>query len=165
MPNIKYTSVDLSHPLAMLRADLTDLPLPEGAFDFVICSHVLEHVEDDGQAMREVLRVLRVGGSAILQVPIDYGRDVTFEDPKVTSPQDRLRVFGQEDHVRCYGRDYVSRLIEAGFDVRVDAFVRGMAPELVEYYRLDVAEEVFVCTKVGPSMRGVEDGMGHAVLD
>src|SRR5436309_2471150 len=76
------------------------------AFDAVICSHVLEHVADARRALAEVHRVLAPGGWAILQSPIDAGRAATFEDPAVTAPADRERVFGQRDHARIFGRDY-----------------------------------------------------------
>src|SRR5262249_12426105 len=88
--------------------------------------HVLEHVPDDRRAMREFYRVLKPGGWAILLVPITVER--TFEDPAVVDPAERLRLFGQEDHVRRYGPDYGDRLSEAGFAVSgVNVSERGVA--------------------------------------
>jgi SAM-dependent methyltransferase len=97
-------------------ADITAIPFPEATFDAIYCSHVLEHVPDDRRAMREFYRVLKPGGWAILLVPITVA-GATFEDPTVVDPVERLRLFGQEDHVRRYGPDYVERLREAGFTV------------------------------------------------
>jgi SAM-dependent methyltransferase len=96
------------NPRAMVRMDITDIQYPKDTFDVIYCSHVLEHVVDDRKAMREFHRVLRPDGWALLLVPITVEK--TFEDPSVTDPEERLSVFGQEDHVRCYGPDYVERL-------------------------------------------------------
>ena len=85
--------------------DITDIPYADGSFDVILCSHVLEHIPDDRRAMRELRRVLAPRGWALLQVPIDHQRAVTFEDPSVTDPAERARLFGQHDHVRWYGRD------------------------------------------------------------
>jgi SAM-dependent methyltransferase len=112
-----HVTADLEDPRASVRMDVTDIPFADGSFDVVYCSHVLEHVPDDRKAVREFRRVLRRGGWALIAVPITAGR--TIEDPSVTSPAERLRRFGQEDHVRRYGPDYVERIRDAGFDVQV----------------------------------------------
>ena len=46
-------------------------------------------------------------------------RPTTFEDPSVTAPEDRERIFGQHDHLRIYGDNFPELLSEAGFDVIV----------------------------------------------
>jgi predicted SAM-dependent methyltransferase len=137
-----YITADLCDPRAMIKMNITNIQYPDEYFDIIYCSHVLEHVEDDRSAMREFCRVLKQGGWAILLVPITA--DKTFEDPSIIAPVDRLRVFGQEDHVRRYGPDYVDRLQEAGFKVKVsrvsdlfkkDDIVRmGLTPENREIY-------------------------------
>ena len=86
-------------------------------FDFLLCCHVLEHVPDDLKAMRELRRVLKTGGKAILQVPISQNTQVTYEDFSITDPKEKDKAFGQWDHVRAYGQDYVNRLETAGFKV------------------------------------------------
>ena len=110
-----YLTADLLDPHVMERMDITSIQHPDESFDVIYCSHVLEHVPEDRLAMREFRRVLKQTGWAILLVPITAEK--TFEDPTVTDPAERLRLFGQEDHVRRYGPDYVDRLREAGFDV------------------------------------------------
>jgi len=110
-----YLTADLMDKRAMVAMDIMAIQFPDATFDVVYCSHVLEHVPDDRRAMREFCRVLKPDGWAILLVPITA--DTTFEDPSVVDPAERLRLFGQEDHVRRYGPDYVDRLQEAGFDV------------------------------------------------
>src|SRR5262245_5269575 len=110
-----YLTADLSDKQAMVKMDITAIQMSDDTFDVIYCSHVLEHVLDDRRAMREFHRVLKPGGWAILLVPITAER--TFEDPTVVDPDQRRRLFGQADHVRRYGPDYVDRLSEAGFAV------------------------------------------------
>src|SRR5262249_34549913 len=100
---------------AMIAMDIAAIDLPNDSFDVIYCSHVLEHVADDRRAMRELRRVLKPDGWAILLVPITAS--ATVEDPSVVDPAERLRMFGQEDHVRRYGPDYIDRLRDAEFDV------------------------------------------------
>lgn len=99
---IDYLSADLYDKSVMVKMDITDIQYPENYFDIIFCSHVLEHVLDDKKAMREFLRVLKPTGWAVLQVPIMAMK--TIEDPSITDPDERLRVFGQHDHVRRYGK-------------------------------------------------------------
>lgn len=96
-------------------ASITDLPLPDASVDLLVCYHVLEHVPDDGAAMREIARVLSPRGVALLQVPIRVGVP-TDEDPSADRDE-RIRRFGQHDHVRYYGDDFESRLADAGLGV------------------------------------------------
>ena len=104
------------------RIDVTRLDLPDSCFDVVICSHVLEHVPDDRAAVREFARVLAPGGWAILDAPVDHSRATTYEDAAVTTPRGRRRHFGQWDHVRVYGRDFLELLCSGGLRVDVAAF-------------------------------------------
>lgn len=113
-PDVNYVSGDFLVPDAMCKLDLTDMCFWDGQFDVVICSHVLEHIPDDAAAMREMRRVLRSSGILVVMVPV-YG-DTTYEDPRITAPEDRLRHFGQADHVRKYGLDILGRLEDAGFN-------------------------------------------------
>ncbi len=147
LANLNYLSIDLNSPRAMRAMDLTALELDDASFDVILCSHVLEHIPDDRRAMRELHRVLRPGGWAILQVPIDPERAVTYEDASITDPESRLEHFGQEDHVRVYGSDYTDRLREAGFTVDEVDFAATLDP--AECRRMDVraTETIFRCTK------------------
>jgi predicted SAM-dependent methyltransferase len=135
-PNLDYVSTDLERPTAMVKADITALPFPDESFDVILCSHVLEHVLDDRRAMRELHRVLKPEGWAIVLVPISSRRAETFEDPAVVTPRDRERTFGQYDHVRIYGRDFPTRLEQAGFDVEVVDYVRELGEARARRYGL-----------------------------
>jgi SAM-dependent methyltransferase len=146
IPSVDYVSADLLSPKAMVKMDITDIHYPDESFDVIYCSHVLEHVSDDRKALRELNRVLRIGGWAILQVPTPTG-PVTHEDPTVTSPTERERQFGQLDHLRRYGFDYKDRLAEAGFAVHVDGFVRDLDEATVVRCGLDRDEDVYCCAR------------------
>ncbi len=146
-PGLTYVSGDLASPWAMVRLDVQALPARDGSFDAVICSHVLEHVSDARVALRELWRALRPGGWALLQSPVDAARARTFEDPAVKSPAERRRVFGQEDHLRVFGRDYPEWLRAAGFEVQVVPFARELGEERLARYRLDPEEDVYFCRR------------------
>ncbi len=107
--------IDTDEREAEFDLDVTQINYPDNTFDIILCNHVLEHVPDDRRAMRELRRVLKPDGLAILQVPFSPIRAETFEDFSITSEEDRYRVFGQKDHVRIYGLDYMDRLQESGF--------------------------------------------------
>jgi SAM-dependent methyltransferase len=163
--NIDYLSADLAKVAAMVKMDITDIHFPAETFDVIYASHVLEHVPDDRRAMRELHRVLRRGGWAVLQVPV--WNPNTVEDPTVTDPAERERLFGQSDHVRMYGHDgeYERRLADAGFEVTVDHFVNELGPATARRFRLSKWEDIYFCAKPGPptarghlatTMRGLE---------
>lgn len=145
---LDYTSIDLDSPLAMQTMDVTDLRYEDDRFDVILCNHVLEHVADDRKAMREFLRVLRPGGWAILQSPVQHDEEKTLEDPTVVAPRERERLFGQRDHVRRYGRDYAQRLAEAGFTVTVDRYPDEMNDDTIARHGLRKSMgAIYVCSK------------------
>jgi SAM-dependent methyltransferase len=149
VPGVRYVGGDLNAEYGPERIDVTDLQFDDASFDVVMCNHVLEHVPDDRQAMRELARVLKPGGRAILQVPY-VDANMTDEDPAVVDSADRLRRFGQSDHVRRYGWDYVDRLRDAGFSVEVERPERQLPDELVERYGLRAygsVEPIFACRR------------------
>ncbi len=129
LPNLQYVTGDIHGEGVDCRIDLTRLPFLDASFDAVVCNHVLEHVLDDRAAIAEIFRVLRPGGWAILMVPIHQSYAVTFEDPTVVSPDERARVFGQHDHVRICGRDYLDRYRSAGFELRDVDFAQSLDRE------------------------------------
>ena len=145
--NLEYTTTDLNSPLADVKADICNLPFEADSFDFILCNHVLEHIPDDTKAMQELYRILKPGGTAILQVPQDLNRQQTFEDDSITDPKERAKIFGQYDHVRVYGWDYFEKLRRIGFKVEEVDYTKSLPPELIEKYRLAQGEIIPVCRK------------------
>jgi ubiquinone/menaquinone biosynthesis C-methylase UbiE len=112
-----------------MHFDVQDIPLEDESVDVVICNHILEHVEDDRKALRELHRILTPNGWGVVLVPQDYEREETFEDDSITSPEERARIFGQYDHRRIYGRDYAKRVAECGFEVEEIEYENALSEE------------------------------------
>ncbi len=148
LPNLDYLSIDLRSPIAMRHMDITALNLADQSFDFILCYHVLEHIPDDRKAMAELYRVLKPGGWALLQVPADLNQEKTVEDLTVTSQTERLRLFGNVDHVRIYGRDYFDRLREAGFQVSQDDWAASLDPIIAARQVVRRSDVLFIATRV-----------------
>lgn len=144
---INYTTTDLNSPLADVLADICDLPFEDNEFDFILCNHVLEHIPEDQKAMQEIYRVLKPGGTAILQIPLENDREETFEDDSITDRKERARIFGQYDHVRVYGMDYFDRLDAIGFTVDAVDYTEELGSSQVDRYRLAAGELVPVVRK------------------
>lgn len=114
----EYETADLAMEGVSHKVDLTKLPFSDNSYDFFICSHVLEHVDDDIAAIRELFRITRGGGCGILMAPIIVGLSRTLEDSSITDAGERWRLFGQDDHVRLYCHDdYVEKIRSQGFRV------------------------------------------------
>jgi predicted SAM-dependent methyltransferase len=147
LSNLNYTTTDLNSPLADVKADICDLPFKNEEFDFILCNHVLEHIPDDTKAMKELYRILKPNGMAILQIPQDLNREKTFEDNSITDPKKRAKIFGQYDHVRIYGRDYFEKLRTIGFKVEEENYAQNLTSEEIEKYRINKDEIIPVCIK------------------
>jgi len=141
----RYVKADLM-PVAAdtRREDISRLSFGDRSFGVVIANHVLEHVADDRAAMKEIFRVLKPGGLAVLQTPYSDKLASTFEDESIRDEEARLLAYGQEDHVRLYGRDLFSRLQSVGFVSRVlehDAALKDYDESLYGVNR----REPFIC--------------------
>lgn len=136
LPRLDYVTADLESPLADVKMDIQHIPFADGEFDIIFCNHILEHVEDDRLAMREMYRVMRPGGWGIMLSPVNPARETTYEDPTITDPVEREVHFGQKDHLRDYGLDYGKRLAEAGFEVDEIDYIRYLDPEAAKLYGL-----------------------------
>ncbi len=145
--NLNYLTGDLVSPIADIHFDLHDIPLEDNRFDVVFCNHVLEHVEDANQCIKELYRVMKPGGWGIMQVPLDYTRETTYEDPSITSPEEREKHFWQKDHVRLFGNDYPEWFKKVGFEVETFDVNQKYAPELVRRYRLIEKEMIYIVSK------------------
>lgn len=152
---IDYVTADLGAGRAMVDMDIADIRYPDAAFDVIYCSHVLEHVPEDRAALREFFRVLKPGGWLVVAVPITV--EVTVEDPSVTTPAERTRLYGQHDHVRRYGVDFTDRLRAAGFAIETIRARDVASPDDIDRMRLDTSQPVFLCRRPAlpmPAARG-----------
>jgi SAM-dependent methyltransferase len=116
-PTGRYITTDFSGYDVDCACAMETIPFPEACFSVVIANHVLEHVTDEDRALREIHRVTEADGLAVLSVPQVHGWEETYEDSGITDPGERRRHFGQEDHLRLYGRDVEVRLRRSGFAV------------------------------------------------
>jgi MoaA/NifB/PqqE/SkfB family radical SAM enzyme len=141
----RYTTIDLAMPHADKQADVTALPFEDDSYDFIYCSNVLEHVQDDRKAMSELARVLAPNGLAYIQVP--QQGNATSEDFGITDPVRRTELYGQADHVRMYGSDIKARLAQAGF--RVESLIMpdalNLPPEEQKRMNCSKREPVHLC--------------------
>lgn len=113
-----------------------------------MANHLLEHVADDRQVMREFFRVLKPGGRGIVQVPVDMRSETTAEDPTVTDPAERERLYWQRDHLRLYGHaDYVQRWRDVGFEVEVADLTTLIGDARCERYALGGDRLIYVIRK------------------
>jgi SAM-dependent methyltransferase len=146
MNHLRFIGTDLAErPHIAIRMDLTAAPLRSGTFDAILCIHVLEEIPDDRAAMDELFRLVKPGGWVLVSVPTRLDRE-TYEDPSITSRKERRRVFGEEAHVRIYGRDLVERLRRSGFDVHVD-LASDVPEDIVVKLGLRRDENLFLCRR------------------
>ncbi|SNS66971.1 Methyltransferase domain-containing protein [Belliella buryatensis] len=146
LPNLEYITGDIESPLASVKMDVHQIPFEDESFDVVFCNHVMEHVDDDIRACKEINRVLKKDGWGIIQSPV-YDLPETIEDKTVTDPAEKERLFGQRDHVRKYGNDYAVRLSLSGLKVQENLFVKSLDLETIKKYALPDQEIIFYCEK------------------
>jgi SAM-dependent methyltransferase len=151
-PEQRYVSADLDPGKADRQLDIRALDLPDDSFDAVICSHVLEHVDRDRDALGELRRVVAPGGWALLMVPQALDRAETYEDPAITTAQDRIAAYWQHDHVRLYGRDFAGRVRAAGFDVETTVMTEALGAGATARHGLIPVDLIHLCRPI-PSER------------
>ena len=150
-----YITADIESPLAKVKMDIHDIPFEANTFDVTFCNHVMEHVDDDIQAMSELHRVLKPGGWGIIQVPFfEPVPEKTYEDDSITDPKKREEIFGQDDHVRLYGKDYPERLRQAGFEVDEVDYIHEMPQDWVKKYALPKDEIIYLVRKASDDQKG-----------
>ncbi len=155
-PGIKYQPADKfiegyenTYPADTMYIDITAMPqVADNSYDLILCSHVLECLEDDKAAMSELRRVLVPGGSAILQVPIAFDRAETYEDWSITDPLERERIFGNKWNMRWYGMDYASKLEAAGFQTDFQAVSSLFSKEEVIKFGLGSKDDIHLVHKL-----------------
>lgn len=141
-----YISADIEGDDVDIKVDIANTPFEKETFKLILCSHVLEHVNDDRKALKELLRILKPDGTALIIIPVE--RESTFEDSSIIEPEERLKIFGQRDHVRIYGEDFINRLIESGFKVKTylpkDLFIEN---EQIKYGIKIESDRLYICKK------------------
>lgn len=144
----KYITADIESPLAKVKMDIHKIPFGDNHFDAILCNHVLEHVKDDIQVMREFRRVLKPMGWAILQVPFfNPVPEKTFEDNSIINPREREKIFGQDDHVRKYGKDYSERIKQSGLQAIEDPFSLSFSEEKAFHFGIVRQEIIYKALK------------------
>ena len=122
--------------------DIENINIANESVDVIICYHILEHIENDLNAITELYRILNKNGRCYIQTPFKEGS--IYEDQTITEPTERLKHFGQKDHLRIYSSEGLSdRLRQSGF-----------LPELIElsngssnYYGLKTKDSILICRK------------------
>lgn len=145
--NLNYITGDLVSPIADLHFDLHEIPLEDNRFDVVFCNHVMEHVDDALQCMKELHRVLKPGGWGIMQVPQDFNREETLEDKSIVTPEEREKYYWQKDHVRLFGLDYPQWLEKAGFTVTEFSKESNYDEKKISRFRLQKEEILYIVHK------------------
>lgn len=149
--NISYYQGDkyeegYNYPKEVIKLDITNLDFADNTFDVIICNHVLEHIQNDYQAIKELYRVMKPGGFGIIQVPLSLKLEKTFEvDAK--NADERRRLFGQSDHFRIYAKDFKERLEKCNFEVNL---YNPTDPDWnidTELYALNKSEDLIVVNK------------------
>ena len=145
--NIDYLPVDLNPNMHDVKEqmDIQDIKYADNTFDLIYCSHVLEHVPNDKQAMKELYRVLKPNGKAIIQIPLNLNYKETYEDPSIDTDMLRLKHYGQSDHFRHYGLDFQSKLVNVG-SKDCKEYVESMDEKSIKRYGFK-NDNVFYCTK------------------
>lgn len=147
MNNLDYVTADLCSPWAEYHFDAHAIPFRNNTFDVVIANHLLEHVQDDQRVLSEFFRIMKPDGWGVFQVPLDEQAPTTREDPFLTDVQLREKYFGQKDHLRQYGMDYIDRLKQVGFHVEVNK-LQLLAPECnFSRFAINPSEPIVVCYK------------------
>jgi len=132
----------------IVQLDLTRIAAEDQSFDFVIANHVMEHVDDAQQSLAEIYRVLANGGFAIIQTPFASTLTRTFEDSGIQGKSARLHAYGQEDHVRMYGRDIEAVFTSQGLVSRVKTH-QVLLPEIdAARYGVNPAEPFLLFQKL-----------------
>jgi len=150
--SITYYPIDLmpdhyDYGVKTIKMDLTAMTFADNYFDVILCSHVMEHIRNDRTAIKEMYRVLKPGGWAIINTPVNFETEHTVEDLELYDPVKQTELFGQPDHVRLYGRDYLTRLSDSGFNVEVIDYPARFTHNERFRFGIKPEEVIFFCRK------------------
>ena len=144
--NLTYITADIEVGRADRVEDITNISFSDETFDYIICNHILEHILDERKAFAELKRCIKKNGKIIFSVPICWEID-TLEDERIASKQDKLLMYGQEDHVRLYGKDIVSRLEQNGFEYQYYQVSKVMSVEKMTKMNLLSDDAIWILEK------------------
>ena len=155
IPGVEYVAGDKfilqfgsTYPKGTIYIDITEMPeFQDNTFDFIFCSHVLEYIREDEKSLRELYRVLKPGGKAIISVPINFGHYKTLEDPTVTDPKEQERLYGDTGHLRYYGEDYFERVQAAGFKTEFIPVSDFISEDMIRDAVIKPLDVVHLCYK------------------
>lgn len=146
--NIHYVNGDLNPACADEQMDVTAIPYPDNTFDYVICSHVLGHVPNEALGIRELRRVLKPTGTALILTLVNWNSPTTYESDANQTPEQRLKAYSEPDLVRLHGADFADRLRKEGFTVEPIDYTRTMSEEENRHYSLGNKDrEIIFCCK------------------
>lgn len=144
--SIDYYSCDIEPGRAMHIVDITNIQFKNNFFDFIIFNHVMEHIKDEKKAIKEIKRVLKKDGKCIFSFPICFDNK-TFEDKKIETSEDRLKYYGQEDHVRLYGNDFAKRFEKYGLKLNIYSPKDILDKDKIEKYGFIEDDVIIIATK------------------
>ena len=130
------------------RIDVTDIYYGDNTFDFVICNHVLEHVKDYYCGIKEIFRILKPGGTAILQTPYSVFFDHHFQEENINTDELRTYFYGEVDHQRVFSeKQLFSDLGKAGFVIQVVKNETFFNEKISKYYGVNHQEDLIRVVK------------------
>jgi len=149
---IEYTVGDIelgrfSYRDTMKKIDITNIPCKDGLYDLVIACHVLEHIRDYKKAFKEIFRVLKEGGIAILQTPYSSILKLNFEDPNICNDYLREKFYGEPNHYRVYGEQFFNELNETGLKPEIRSHNDFFSKKDVYYYGVNEKEPLMIFRK------------------
>lgn len=155
IPGVDYVAGDKfilqfgnTYPKGTIYIDITAMPeFQDNTFDFIFCSHVLEYIKEDKKSLKELYRVLKPGGKAIISVPINFGHYSTIEDDSVIDPKEQEHLYGDTGHLRYYGEDYFERVQAAGFKTEFTPVREFISEEMIKKSVIKPFDVVHLCHK------------------
>jgi SAM-dependent methyltransferase len=148
--NLDYITADINPDYADYQVDIMNIPFPDESFDYIICAHVLGHVPDEKKAIKELFRVLKSDGTALISTIINPDNSTTFETDDADTPKKRLFHYSEPDLLRLHGTDFNKRLEQGGFHVEIIDYLTQLGDAIKKKYALGDGrrELIFKCTKI-----------------
>ena len=138
-PECSLVTADIQYGRGNLKLDIMNMSVfADNSFDYFIANHVLEHVTDDKKAVDEIKRIIKPNGKIILSLPVSKEYPITIEDTPDNGREDRIRLFGQSDHVRGYGTDYRARFEKFGLNVLAVSPESELSEDICDHWGLAI---------------------------